>query len=411
MSSCPYQNVLNPDLFANGMPHEALAELRQSGPVLRVEDDLSGVPYWLITQREELDFVERNKELFSSQARTAMPMENDQESVDGIHANMLINMDEPRHMKMRQVVRHAFSPEAVAEYLPFLESRAKEVMDDVAPRGECEFVREVASELPLLTICYMLDVPAEHRAQVFEWTNTMMFIDDPDVSGGQEAAMNASVELMQYAMKLKQELTESRAHTVTGRLATGEIDGQPISDDEFMWMFLMVITAGNETTRSAIAHGMRLLLEHPDQLQWLRDNPDGIPDAMDEILRFNTPVVAMRRTAMDDVQVGDAEIKKGDKVVLHYPTVNHDERVFGEDANQFDIRRAERQPTLGRDLRTFGTGSHFCLGTHLAKQEMQIMFKEILPRMREPTFAGPVKYMRSYFINSIKAMPITFIPE
>jgi cytochrome P450 len=132
---------------------------------------------------------------------------------------------------------------------------------------------------------------------------------------------------------------------------------------------------------------------------------------MDEILRFNTPVVAMRRTAMDDVQIGDAEIKKGDKVVLHYPTVNHDERVFGEDANQFDIRRAERQPSLGRDLRTFGTGSHFCLGTHLAKQEMQIMFKELLPRMREPTFAGPVKYMRSYFINSIKAMPITFIPE
>jgi len=212
-------------------------------------------------------------------------------------------------------------------------------------------------------------------------------------------------------MKLKGELTESRAHTVTGRLATGQIDGQPISDEEFMWMFLMVITAGNETTRSAIAHGMRLLMEHPDQLEWLRENPDEIPNAMDEMLRFNTPVVAMRRTATADVQIGDVEIKKGDKVILHYPTVNHDERVFGEDANRFDIRRAARHPNLGRDLRSFGTGSHFCLGTHLAKQEMQIMFKELLPRMREPKFAGRVNYMRSYFINSIKAMPITFVPE
>jgi cytochrome P450 len=155
---------------------------------------------------------------------------------------------------------------------------------------------------------------------------------------------------------------------------------------------------------------MRLLMEHPEQWQWLQDNPDKIPDAVDEMLRFNGPVISMRRTAMSDVQVGDAQIKKGDKVVLHYPTVNLDEKVFGKDAHKFDVTRAARQPNLARDLRSFGTGSHYCLGTLLAKQEMQIMFTELLPRLQAPKFAGPVKYMHSFFLSSIREMPITFEP-
>jgi cytochrome P450 len=339
-----------------------------------------------------------------------MPTEDSQDMVDNVSAKMLINMDEPRHMKMRQIVRHAFSPEAVAQYLPFLRDRAREVVDAIAPGGQCEFVKDVAAELPLLTICYLLEVPAENRQQVFDWTNTMMFIEDPDASEGKDAALEASVQLMQYAMSLKQGLTQASADTVTGRLASGKIDGVAISDEEFMWMFLMVITAGNETTRSGIAQGMRLLMEHPEQWQWLQDNPDKIPDAVDEMLRFNGPVISMRRTAMSDVQVGDAQIKKGDKVILHYPTVNLDEKVFGKDAHKFDVTRAARQPNLARDLRSFGTGSHYCLGTLLAKQEMRIMFTELLPRLKAPKFAGPVKYMNSFFLSSIREMPITFEP-
>ena len=388
----PFCNVLDPELFAEGLPLEILRELSAAGPVLWIDDPLTKVPYWLITQREELDFVERNKALFSSQARSAMPMEDPQDMVDNVMAKMLINMDEPRHMKMRQIVRHAFSPGAVAEILPFLETRAE----------------EVAAELPLLTICYLMEVPAENRQQVFDWTNTMMFIQDPDASEGQDAALEASMQLMQYALSLKQGLTHASANTVTGRLASGEIDGEPISDEDFMWMFLMVITAGNETTRSGIAQGMRLLMEHPEQLLWLQHNLDKIPDAVEEMLRFNGPLISMRRTAMADVQVGSAQIKKGDKVVLHYATVNFDEQVFGEDAHKFDVTRAARQPGLARDLRSFGTGSHYCLGTHLARQEMQIMFAELLPRIRQPKLAGPVRYMRSFFLSSIREMPITF---
>lgn len=411
MSTCPIHNLLDPGVYAEGMPYSALAELRQRGPVLYMEDDITGVPFWAITRREELDFVERNPELFSSQARSAMPMEDDQEMVDNISTKMLINMDEPRHMKMRRVVREAFTPKAVAQHLPFMEEHAKLVIDKVAAKGECEFVTEVAAELPLFTILHLLDVPTEDRGRVFDWTNTMMFADDPEVSGGKEAAEQAAAEMMEYAYNLKVGWTAEPKATVTGALLAGEIDGEPISDEEFMWMFLMTITAGNESTRTSITHGMRLLMEHPDQLEWLRENPDQIPNAVDEMVRYNTAFTCMRRTAMEDVELGGQQIKKGDKVLLHYHTVNHDENVFGEDATQFDITRAQRHENLSRDLRSFGTGSHFCLGIHLAKQEMRIMFEEILPRLRNPQFAGPVKYMRSYFINGIKEMPITFTPE
>ena len=411
MSTCPIKNLLDPDVYAEGMPYADLAELRRRGPVIYMEDDITGVPYWAITRREELDFVERNQELFSSQARSAMPMEDDQDMVDNISAKMLINMDEPRHMKMRRVVRDAFTPRAVDQHLPFLEEHAKLVIDQVAHKGACEFVTEVAAELPLFAILHLLDVPAEDRKRIFDWTNSMMFADDPDASGGREDAEQAAAEMMEYAYNLKVGWTAEPKDTVTGALLTGEIDGEPISDEEFMWMFLMTITAGNESTRTSISHGMRLLMEHPDQLEWLRENPDQIPNAVDEMVRYNTAFTCMRRTAMEDVELGGQQIKKGDKVLLHYHTVNHDENVFGEDATLFDITRGQRHENLGRDLRSFGTGSHFCLGTHLAKQEMRIMFEQILPRLRNPQFAGPVTYMRSYFVNGIKEMPITFTPE
>lgn len=411
MSRCPIHNILDPDVFIDGMPYEGLAELRRRGPVLRMEDPITGVPYWLVTRREELDFVERNPQIFSSQARSAMPMEDTQEMVDSISAKMLINMDEPRHMKMRRVVRDAFTPAAVAQHLPFLEAHAKQVIDSVAQKGQCEFVTEVAAELPLLAILHLLDVPAEDRKLVFDWTNRMMFADDPDASGGREDAEAAAAELMAYAYNLKLQYDREPRDTVTGALLKGTIDGEPIGDEEFMWMFLMTITAGNESTRTSISQGMRLLMEHPEQLEWLRQHPEAIPDAVDEMLRYNTAFVCMRRTALEDTEVGGQSIRKGDKVVLHYHTVNHDETVFGEDAMRFDVTRAQRHPELARDLRSFGTGTHFCLGTHLAKQEMRIMFEQILPRLRNPHFAGPVKYMRSYFINGIREMPITFTPE
>jgi cytochrome P450 len=179
----------------------------------------------------------------------------------------------------------------------------------------------------------------------------------------------------------------------------------------FGWMFILILVGGNESTRTVIAQGMRLLMEHPEQLQYLVDNPDKIAGACEEILRYNTAFISMRRTAMEDLELGGQAIRKGDKVLLHYHTINMDESVFGDDAMDFDVTRPERMPDLYNQLRSFGIGQHFCIGSHLARLELRIMFEEIIPRLRNPQFAEPPRYVRSFFVNAMKEMRITFDPE
>jgi len=171
------------------------------------------------------------------------------------------------------------------------------------------------------------------------------------------------------------------------------------------------MVGGNESTRTALAHGMRLLMEHPDQLQHLVDHPEDIPTAVEEMLRYNTAFITMRRTVTEEVEWNGYRFNKGDKIVMHYHAVNHDEDVFGDDAMMFDIHRHKRMPALNREMRSFGIGEHFCLGMNLARLEMRVMLEEILPRLRNPKVAGDITYMRSAFINTIKAMPIEFTPE
>lgn len=411
MSSCPFHNALDPDFYANGMPYAELAKFRQSGPILKIEDAITGVPYWLVTRQKELDFISKNPKLFSSQLRGAVPWESPQEEVDDILSKMIINMDPPRQQKVRRVIRDAFIPKAVESYAPEFREHAKAVVDAVADRGECEFVRDVAAELPLMAILGLFDVPVEDRQKFFEWTNIMFFADDPDVSTGKDEGQMAAFEIINYALNHIQTYKENPKDNIVGALLSGEVDGVPISEEEFCWIFVMSIVAGNESTRTGIAQGMRLLMEHPDQLQYLVDNPAHIPQAIEEMLRYNTAFTTMRRTVVEDVELGGEQLRAGDKVILHYHTVNQDEAVFGEDATEFDIHRVERHPSLSRDLRSFGIGQHFCLGAHLARLEMRIMFEEILPRLRNPLFAGEVKYMRSNFVNGIKEMPISFDRE
>ncbi len=288
---------------------------------------------------------------------------------------------------------------------------ARAIVDAVAGRGECEFVEEVAAELPLIAILDLLGVPLEDRKQFFDWTNTMIFADDPDMSTSEEEAQLAAMEVIGYAMQLAARHREKPMDNITGALLDAELDGEPVSEEMFGWMFILILVGGNESTRTVIAQGMRLLMEHPDQLQYLVDNPDKIPNAVEEMLRYNTAFISMRRTATEDCELGGQQIRKGDKIVLHYHTANHDEEVFGEDAMAFDVTRAERMPDLYNQLRSFGIGQHFCIGTHLARLELRVMFEEIIPRLRNPRFAAPPKYVRSYFVNAMKEMRITFDPE
>ena len=411
MSTCPFANLLDPDTYAQGMPYQALREIREAGAMVRMEDSVTGVPYWVVTRREELDAISKDPALFSSAARSAFPMEYDQEMVDGIHSNTIINMDPPIHQKVRRIVRAAFTPKRVESYEQKFRAHAKNIVDAVASKGACEFVEEVAAELPLIAILELLGVPLEDRKQFFDWTNTMIFADDPDMSTSEEEGQLASLEVIQYALNLAARHRVEPMDNITGALLDAQLDGEHISEDVFGWMFILILVGGNESTRTVIAQGMRLLLEHPEQLQYLVDNPDKIPNACEEILRYNTAFISMRRTAMDDVEIGGQQIKKGDKVLLHYHTVNHDEYVFGEDAMAFDVTRAERMPDLYNQLRSFGIGQHFCIGTHLARQELRIMFEEIIPRLRNPALAEEPRFVRSFFVNAMKELQITFDPE
>jgi cholest-4-en-3-one 26-monooxygenase len=411
MSNCPFANLMDPDTYAKGMPYRALHEIREAGPVVKLEDPLTGVPYWVVTRIEEMDEVSKNPKLFSSAARSAFPMEYPQEMVDGMHCHSIINMDPPKHQKVRRIVRNAFTPKRVESYAPKFREHARRIIDAVASRGECEFVEEVAAELPLIAILELLGVPLEDRKKFFEWTNTMIFADDPDMSTSELEGQLAALEVIQYALNLAAKHRESPMDNITGALLDGDLDGAPISEEMFGWMFILILVGGNESTRTVIAQGMRLLLEHPQQLQYLVDNPDKIGNACEEILRYNTAFIAMRRTAMEDTVLGGQQIRKGDKVVLHYHTANHDELVFGEDAMVFDVTRAERMPDLYHQLRSFGIGQHFCIGSHLARLELNIMFEELIPRLRNPAFQGKPQFVRSFFVNAMKELRISFDPE
>lgn len=411
MSECPYSNLLDPDTYAEGMPYGALQEIRRAGPLVKIDDPITGIPYWVVTRQQELDFICKKAKIFSSAERSPFPMEFEDWIITDVHRKTIIGMDPPEHQIVRRIMRNAFTPKNVNSYEPKLRQHAKRIVDAVAKRGECEFVEEVAAELPLIAILELLGVPLEDRKKFFDWTNTMIFADDPDMAIDEMAGQLASVEVITYALDLAKKYREKPNDSLLGALLEGESKGRTISEEEFGWMFILILVGGNESTRTVISQGMRLLMEHPDQLQYLVDNPDKIADACEEILRYNTAFISMRRTAMEDIELGGQLIAKGDKVLLHYHTINHDEDVFGDDAMDFDVRRAQRQPDLYNQHRSFGIGQHFCIGSHLARMELLIMMQEIIPRLRNPEFAEPPKYVRSFFVNAMKEMRITFDPE
>jgi cytochrome P450 len=413
MAQCPYANLLDPDLYGAGNHLQTLTALREQAeaPIIRIDDRLTGIPYWAVLYREHVDYIAKHPEIFSSEKRLTIPTEYDDETI-ALQASMLVNMDPPRHGKFRRIARNAFTPKAVESYHDTFAKYAKQIIDAVAPKGHCEFVTEVAAELPLMAILDLCGVPIEERAQFFTWTNQMMFQEDEDIGGSDPAALaqEAAANIYLYAGELARQHAEKPLNNIVGALLDGVVEDEKLTAEEFQLFFLMLIAAGNESTRSVTAHGMRLLMEHPDQLQMLVDNPELIPDACEEMLRYNPAFVTMRRTVMVDTEVAGVQMKEGDKVLLHWHLINQDETVF-DDPGSFDITRAQRMPDLAREHRAFGIGTHYCLGAHLARMELRIMFEELLPRLRNPQFAEPVKYMRDYFVNGIKEMRITFDPE
>lgn len=412
MSGCPFKNILDPDIYADNQHHAIFADIRErSGGLAKIEDPITGVPYWAVTKREIADYVCKQPLLFSSQERTILPKEVPEEEV-ALSRLMLVNMDPPEHVKYRRIVRNAFTPKAVSGYEQRFREVAKETIDRIAAKGECEFVTDVAAELPLIAILSLCGIPMEDKQQFFDWTNTMIFSEDEDMTGedGFAASQAAAIEVYAYAAALAEKHKTEPLTDIVGALLDGTVNDEKLTPEEFQLFFLMLIAAGNESTRSVIAHGMRLLIEHPDQHQKLLDDPSLIPAAVEEVLRFNPAFVQMRRTVMEDTEIDGQQLKAGDKMVLNWQAINHDPAIF-DDPETFDVERFAKRPELSSQHRAFGKGEHFCIGAHMARLEMQVMFEELLPRMQNPQFAKPVEYVRDYFVNSIKSMPLTFDPE
>jgi cholest-4-en-3-one 26-monooxygenase len=279
---------------------------------------------------------------------------------------------------------------------------AARIVDAVIARGECDFVADISSELPLQVIVEMIGVPLEDRHLVFHWSNQLIGFDDPEYGGAREdIGKMASMEMFMYANQLAVERKKNPREDLVSALMAAEVDGEKLSEVEFDSFFLLLAVAGNETTRNLVSGGMLALLERPDQWARLLQDRSLLPTAVEEMLRWVSPVMYFRRTAMRDSELHGQQIREGDKVTMWYGSANRDEDVF-PGADRFDVGRTPN------DHLAFGLGHHFCLGANLARLEIQIMFEELLRRLPDIELAGPVERLRSNFINGIKHMPVRF---
>jgi cholest-4-en-3-one 26-monooxygenase len=315
---------------------------------------------------------------------------------------MMLMMDPPRHTKLRLLVNKGFTPRMINRLHDQVRTIARDIVDNIIEQGECDFVVDVAAELPLQVIAEMMGVPQSDRHKVFDWSNRMIGSEDPEYAVSAENAMEAATEMFMYANDLAARKRANPSDDIISVLLQAEVEGEQLSDLEFDLFFELLAVAGNETTRNLISHGMLALIEHPDQRALLLEEPERLPMAVEEMLRWASPVMYMRRTARNDFDLDGERIKEGDKVALWYIAANHDPAVF-DDPHRFDItRHPNEHEAFG------GGGPHFCLGSHLAKLEIRVMFEEILARVPDMELAGPVERLRSNFINGIKHMPVRF---
>jgi cholest-4-en-3-one 26-monooxygenase len=392
----------NPDNFVSGTPHHWFRELRREDPV-HWHKEHNGAGFWCITKYEDVKNVSRNPLLFSSWRGGTNIQDRDEAALMGMRMIML-NMDPPQHVKFRRIVQRGFTPQMTAKQEPYLRALSKRIVDAVAKRGECEFVEELAAELPLQVICELMGVPQEDRKLIFDLSNKLIGFDDPEFQNTEEDAREASMQMFGYALKLAERYRKQPADNLTNTLMNVEIDGEKLSEIEFCSFFLLLAVAGNETTRTVTTNGMRALLAHPEQLQLLANDPSLVPRAVEEFVRYDPAVHYFRRTVTADTEIRGQKIREGEKVVMWYPSANRDEDVFSE-PDRFDVTREENQHLA------FGIGEHYCLGANLARLELTVIFQEMLTRLRNPRLTATPRRLRSNFINGVKEMRIAFDPE
>jgi cholest-4-en-3-one 26-monooxygenase len=405
--NAPQIDLLDPDRFQRGEHHEMFRVLRNTDPGIHWHDEPDGSGFWSVTRIEHLREVNRNTDVFSSNAggtQIADPVQGDMQAAVN-RDYLMLDMDPPKHTRYRMLVNRGFTPRMIALLDAYLLNRTRIIIDRVSETGHCDFVTDIAAELPLQAIAEMMGVPLEDRLKIFDWTNKMIGRSDPEFVASDAEVDQAFVELYQYSHKLQMSRRDTPAQDIITTLLNASIDGDKLSELEFDMFFLLLSVAGNETTRNSMSHGMHAFMTHPDQWSKFKSDPDKYMDgALEEILRWATPVLHFRRTALADYELGGVQIKKGDKLVMWHISANRDERAFS-DPFVFDI---ERHPN--EHVAFGGGGPHFCLGANLARMELQLMFHELATRLPDISMAGEPQYLRSNFIGGVKHLPVQFTP-
>ena len=387
------------------------ATLRREAPVSFHEsyvtaDDAPVAGHWAVTRHDDVFYASRHPELFSSALGITV---GDQTPELAEYFGSMIAMDDPRHTRLRNIVRSAFTPRVLALIEDSVRVRARRLVDEMVaahPDGSGEIVSELAGPLPLQIICDMMGIPEVDHQRVFHWTNVILGFGDPDIATDFDEFSSVAMSIGAYAAELAEARRASPGEDLTTALVQAELDGERLTSAEVASFFILLVVAGNETTRNAISHGVLALSRFPEQRElWFSDYAGMAPTAVEEIVRWASPVAYMRRTATRDVELGGVRIAAGDKVSLWYGSANRDESKF---ANPwlFDVRR-HPNPHVGFG----GGGAHFCLGANLARREITVAFEELQRRVPDIQAVEEPDRLHSAFIHGIKRLPVSWTPR
>jgi cytochrome P450 len=402
-------NISDPEFWKGSRQHResVFATLRREAPVkFFPEIPLANFPvgpgYWALTKHDDIWNVSRNPELFcSGKGSNIADLTVELNEFFG----SMISMDDPKHVRLRTIVSKGFTPKEITRIEEYVKNKAKSIVDKVlakyGPNEEFDFVDNIAAPFPLQIICEMMGIPESDERQILDWTNVILGAGDPDFGGTLENLINVALEMFAYAQALGEARLANPTDDLTSVMMHSIVDGDRMSSQEFGSFFILLVVAGNETTRNAISHGLLQLTEHPDQkAAWYGDFESKTKGAVEEIVRWASPVIHFRRTATRDTEIRGVKIKAGEKVVMWYNSGNRDEEVY-ENPHQFNIARTLAPAQVG-----FGAGGpHFCLGANLARREIAVMFDEIRRRLPNLVVTGEPAYLQSNFINGIKRMP------
>ena len=407
-------NLLDPMLFPDlgGPPHELFDMWRNDDPVhFNPPSDTYECPmpggsvqrgFYVLTKHKDVFDASRNQQIFSSHEGGPVVWDLEPDQLAMQQAN-LMGAEPNRHAQIKRLVLPAFGPKELEAFYPEIDRVAKQIVDDIAPNGGCEFVFDVASKLPVYTFCKLMGIPDEMHDTVFELGNQAADTENPDRS---DVENSATLKLFGIAMQLAEQKRANPDDSMFSRLIHGEVDGEKLDELTTNMFFVTLSIAGHETTRGTAVHFLRLMQEHPDQFELLMSDLDKyLPNAIEEVLRYSPPVIKFRRTVMEDTELGGQSLKKGDKIYLSYPAANRDPEVF-EHPHVFDITR----PNANKHL-SFGTGPHVCLGARLARYQLQALLKELFTRLPDIRLAGEKRMMPSIWFNAIINMPVEFTAE